>query len=81
MIGRGWMRAVTADLRRHWRHFAAASVGVVLGVAALIDSVGTMLGVEALAQPGLYIYLVLAPIWALWLGIDLWRKPVQLEMA
>jgi hypothetical protein len=26
---------VAADLCRHWRHFAAASVGVVLGVAAL----------------------------------------------
>jgi putative ABC transport system permease protein len=35
VIGRGWLRAVTADLRRHWRHFAAASVGIVLGVAAL----------------------------------------------
>ena len=35
MIGRGWARTVAADLRRHWRHFAAASVGVVLGVAAL----------------------------------------------
>jgi hypothetical protein len=35
VIGRGWWRAVTADLIRHWRHFAAASVGIVLGVAAL----------------------------------------------
>ncbi|MBD3850942.1 MAG: ABC transporter permease [Acidobacteria bacterium] len=35
MIGRGWLRAVTADLVRHWRHFAAASVGIILGVAAL----------------------------------------------
>lgn len=35
MIGRGWARTVGADLRRHWRHFAAASVGVLLGVAAL----------------------------------------------
>jgi len=35
MIGRGWKRAVTSDLRRHWRHFAAASVGIILGVAAL----------------------------------------------
>ena len=35
MIGRGWLRAVTADLIRHWRHFAAASVGIILGVAAL----------------------------------------------
>ena len=35
MIGRGWLRAVTADLCRHWRHFAAASAGIILGVAAL----------------------------------------------
>ena len=35
MIGRGWARTVMADLVRHWRHFAAASVGIVLGVAAL----------------------------------------------
>jgi ABC-type lipoprotein release transport system permease subunit len=35
MIARGWLRAVTGDLRRHWRHFAAASVGIILGVAAL----------------------------------------------
>ena len=35
MIGRGWLRTVTADIGRHWRHFAAASVGIVLGVAAL----------------------------------------------
>ena len=34
-MGRGWARAVTADLRRHWRHFAAAAFGIVLGVAAL----------------------------------------------
>ncbi len=35
MRGRGWLRAVAADLRRHWRHFAAAAFGIVLGVAAL----------------------------------------------
>ncbi len=35
MTARGWLRAAAADLARHWRHFAAASVGVVLGVSAL----------------------------------------------
>jgi hypothetical protein len=35
VIVHGWLRAVTADLLRHWRHFAAASVGIILGVAAL----------------------------------------------
>jgi hypothetical protein len=37
-------RAVVADLRRHWRHFAAASVGIALGVGALVFFVG--LGVQ-----------------------------------
>jgi len=35
MIGRGWVRTVMKDLVRHWKHFAAAAVGIVLGVAAL----------------------------------------------
>ena len=35
MIGRGWVRTAMADLVRHWKHFAAAAVGIVLGVAAL----------------------------------------------
>jgi ABC-type lipoprotein release transport system permease subunit len=36
LIGRKFLTTVAHDLRRHWRHFAAASVGVVLGVAALV---------------------------------------------
>jgi hypothetical protein len=35
MIGRGWLRTVATDLGRHWRHFAAASIGIILGVTAL----------------------------------------------
>ena len=35
MTAGGWARLVAADLGRHRRHFAAASVGIVLGVAAL----------------------------------------------
>ncbi len=31
----GWFHTVLADLGRHWRHFTAASVGIVLGVAGL----------------------------------------------
>jgi hypothetical protein len=34
-MGRGWVGTVTGDLRRHWRHFAAAAIGIVLGTAAL----------------------------------------------
>ncbi len=35
MIRQGLSRTVGADLKRHWRHFAAASVGIVIGVASL----------------------------------------------
>jgi hypothetical protein len=35
VIGRGWTGTVLNDLKRHWRHFAAASVGIILGVTAL----------------------------------------------
>jgi hypothetical protein len=40
-----------------------------------------ILGLRALADIGLYVYLALAPLWALWLGIDLLRKPVPTETA
>ena len=39
-----------------------------------------ILSVEALALLGV-IYGLLAPVWALWLGIDLLRKPVQIQTA
>ncbi len=78
IVGVGWI-GIGLILRRERR--AIGITTVILGVAALFDSVGTTLGIVALAELGLYIYLVLAPIWALWLGIDLLRKPIQLEMA
>ena len=46
---------------------------------ALLDSLGMILGIEVLALLGLSVYVILAPIWALWLGIDLLRKPVQID--
>ena len=39
---------------------------------------GMILSVEALALPAVASYVLLAPIWAVWLGIDLVRKPVQI---
>jgi hypothetical protein len=48
-------------------------VTVVLGAACLVDSFGTALNVDAIASAGLTVYLVLAPTWACWMGIDLLR--------
>jgi len=57
---------------------AIGTVTVILGISALVDSVGTILLLETIAVLGLNVYLVLAPVWALWLGIDLLRRPVQI---
>ncbi len=54
-------------------------VGMIVGVSALLDALGNIFGIESLALVGLSIYIILAPIWALWFGIDLLRKPVQIQ--
>lgn len=77
LAGIGWI-GMGLILRHERRAIGIATV--ILGGALLGDSVGTTLGIEALASLGLSVYLVLAPIWALWLGIDLLGKPVQIEM-
>ena len=53
-------------------------VTVVLGAASLLGVIGRILTITPLATLGLSVVLSLLPIWALWLGIDLLRKPVQL---
>jgi hypothetical protein len=70
-FGIGWL------LRSERRLFSVISM--ILGLAALLDSLGMILNVGALSMPGLLLYLGLAPIWALWLGIDLLRKPVLIR--
>jgi len=55
------------------------SVGMIAGVSALLDSLGNILSVESLALVGLSIYIILGPIWLLWFGIDLLRRPVQIQ--
>jgi hypothetical protein len=50
-------------------------VTVVLGVACLVDSLGTALNTDVISSTGLTVYLVLAPVWACWMGIGLLRDP------
>jgi hypothetical protein len=72
-----WFVGVGLLLRGERRIFSI--VTMILGISALLDSLGMILNFEGLALLGLSIYVVLAPIWALWLGIDLLRKPVQID--
>jgi len=72
-----WFLGIGLLLRDERRLFSIFSI--ILGISALLDSFGNMFSVETLASISLYIYLLLAPVWALWLGIDLLRKPVQID--
>ena len=72
-----WFLGIGLLLRSERRLFSIFSI--ILGISALLDSLGFILGIEALALLGVAIYVLLAPFWTLWLGIDLLRKPVQIQ--
>ena len=72
-----WFLGIGSLLWDERRLFSIFSI--ILGISALLDSLGFILGIEALALLGVAIYVLLAPFWTLWLGIDLLRKPVQID--
>ena len=72
-----WFLGVGLLLRGERRLFSIFSI--ILGISALLSSLGVILGIEAIAFFLGVIYGLLAPVWALWLGIDLLRKPVQID--
>lgn len=58
-----------------------AALTMTLGASAALDAIGEMVGLATLASIGLTIYLVLAPLWALCLGVltarELGRRPAH----
>ena len=70
-LGIGWL------LRTERRIFSIVSI--ILGTSALLDSLGMILNIEVIFLLGVSIYVLLAPLWVLWLGIDLLRKPVEID--
>ncbi len=73
-----WWLGIGLFLRRERRILGV--VAVILGIANFIAATGAILNLENLAMPGLFVYLFLAPIWALWLGIDILRRPPERMM-
>jgi hypothetical protein len=71
-----WFLGIGLLLRGERRLFSIFSI--ILGISALLGWLGVILGIEAIALLAV-IYGLLPPVWALWLGIDLLRKPVQIE--
>ena len=69
-----WWLGIGLAVRRE--RSALGVVTVVLGLSALLDAVGRIFTVEAVYQVGVGGLFLLLPIWALWFGIDLLRRPV-----
>ena len=72
-----WFLGIGLLLRGERRIFSIFSI--ILGISALLGWLGVILGIEAIALLGGAIYGLFAPVWTLWLGIDLLRKPVQIQ--
>ena len=69
-----WWLGIGLAVRRE--RSALGVVTIVLGISALLDAFGRIVNVEAIYQVGVGGLLMLLPIWALWFGIDLLRRPV-----
>lgn len=55
-------------------------VTIILGIFTLTAFAGEVFDLKNIALMGLMIYLILAPVWALWLGISLIRgKEILIE--
>ena len=72
-----WFLGIGLLLRSERR--ALGLVAMIVGISGLLDSLGNMLGIDGLALLGLSVYIILAPIWTLWFGIDILRKPLQIQ--
>lgn len=71
ILGGFWLLGIGLILRRERRVLGIATI--VLGIASLVIGVETTLQIEALTMPGVFIYLVFGPVWALWLGVVIAR--------
>lgn len=70
-----WWVGIGALLRSERRWLGLFTLG--LGAISAIAALGNLLDVAPLVGLGTMGYLLLAPLWALWLGVDLWRRPVE----
>jgi hypothetical protein len=64
-----WWIGIGLEIRRVRPVLGATTI--ILGAAALLDTAGTILGLEMVTNAGLVVYLLLAPAWAAWVGLTL----------
>ncbi|NIN66285.1 MAG: DUF4386 family protein [Anaerolineae bacterium] len=69
-----WWIGIGSLIRSQRRGLGWATV--ILGASTLLSWLGSIVEVEALQLPGTMVYLLLAPAWAAYLGVDLIRRPI-----
>lgn len=72
LAGVGWI-SIGLALRRETRRMGTLTLA--LGAACLVDAVGTAFDSDVIATSGLTVYLIAAPAWAGWLGVQVVRHP------
>ncbi len=72
-----WWIGIGFTMRSERKALGIATI--ILGVFTLITFAGEVFALKNVASIGLLVYLILAPVWAFWLGINLVRgKDLQL---
>ena len=67
-----WWLGIGLILRKERRSLGITTF--VLGIAALLAGIGRVTEINLVETIGLNIYLFMAPIWAIWLGVIVARR-------
>lgn len=71
---------MTGAVLRTW-HKLLGWITIVLGLFTALDALGNLFGLPVAAAIGLNVYLLLAPVWAIWLGVLLWKQTRLIAIA
>lgn len=72
LVGGIWWIGVGLFIKKDYRILGWFTITV--GLLSLLDSLGNMLEINALAETAVNLYLILAPLWAIFLGFKLLNK-------
>lgn len=74
-LGGVWWLGAGFALKRIWP--ICGWLGIIVGLLSLIDGIANMLEIHLLAEIALNLFLVIVPLWALFVGIAIIKKPLN----